>query len=203
MRGELRRARHCTGVGRRLSGVALALLLSIGAPAAGSDAAGPEPAVAPAEGVSAAEESTVAWLLRLLTAAIAQLMGWDGDAPQTGGQAGRDHGDVSGPGGLEGAIALFVEEQRRKLPLRMGDDAELVDIRLSARTISFYVALHYDAGEVNRQTLKPMQAAIRSRACADRAFRLLGRLNARATYVLTDSRNRTLYRFFLDPKQCG
>lgn len=193
----------------RLSLIATLLLAVMPGPAAQPRADTPITAEA-APAADGEDEGTVAWLMRLLAAGIAAVMGSDGEGDGVQGRSGSGGGVPGGgtpktgrSGGVEGMIERFVEEQRRKLPLRMNDEAQLVDIRLSQRNISFYVALDYDVGEVNRQALKPMQEQVRARACADRGFRMLAALDAKATYVLTDSRNRTLYRFFLDPKHCG
>ncbi|MEO1274958.1 MAG: hypothetical protein AAFV96_06035 [Pseudomonadota bacterium] len=147
------------------------------------------------------EESTLAWVMRQIAEVIAYAMGWDGQTE------GGERTPTGTPGkqyssGVEGLVERFVDEQRAQLPMRVGDDAQLVDIRLANRNVSFYIALDYDAGRVNRQALRPYQDRIKARACGERAFRMLARLDAKATYVLRDKRNRVLYRFFLDPKQC-
>ncbi|MEM6934414.1 MAG: hypothetical protein AAF526_12615 [Pseudomonadota bacterium] len=100
-------------------------------------------------------------------------------------------------------VVALIEARYGKLPARINDELELTRINTIDRIVSFYLRVKIDITDVNRQSVKALRPQLERQFCRDKAIHLLSTIDVKVTFVMTDLRNRVLYRFFMDPEDCG
>lgn len=100
-------------------------------------------------------------------------------------------------------VVSLLEAKYGALPARINDELELTQIKTANRTVSLYFRLNIDMPNVNRQSVKALGPGLKSQFCAEKAMQILAQVDIKVTFVMTDLRNRVLYRFFMNPKDCA
>lgn len=123
-----------------------------------------------------------------------------------------DPGRISAPGTdqtvqdggdpFDASFNRFVASGFGQLPLQVNDQMTLTRLTSTNRNITFYFTVDVGGAEVDKRSVKRQEPAMRAHFCANPLFTALKSQDAKATVAISDTRNRQVYRFFLDPKSC-
>lgn len=145
----------------------------------------------------------------LLTSHIVlSVVTYDPDRADTAasGQSTGNQSTGSGPASEEDAFDSnfnrFVSSGFGSLPLKVNDQMTLTRLTSSNRNITFYFTVDLGGAEVDKSSVKRQEPAMKAHFCSNPLFTALKRQDAKATIAVSDTRNRQVYRFFLDPKSC-
>ncbi|MEM7508512.1 MAG: hypothetical protein AAF415_17415 [Pseudomonadota bacterium] len=103
---------------------------------------------------------------------------------------------------FDASFNRFVESGFGQLPVKVNDQMTLTRMTSTDRNITFYFTVDVGGAEVDKRSVKRQEPAMKQHFCSNPLFKALKSQDAKATVAISDTRNRQVYRFFLDPKSC-
>lgn len=124
------------------------------------------------------------------------------DANQSAAVSGGGTGGASGGDEFDASFNRFVSGGFGRLPLKVNDQMTLTRLTSADRNITFYFVVDLGGAEVDKRSLKRQEPQMKAHFCGNPLFTSLERYGAKATVAISDTRNRQVHRFFLNPKNC-